>query len=138
MKLIVNDGATLSFADGSKFTLEKGIHDSKNFPDSVRKHWAFDSYAKPIDESEMVSESLAEDLTARVTQLEGEVTSLTEQVGTRDATIVDRDKTIAQLEGEVTSLKAERDAAIAAAPAAENADAENAAFAEGAKNGKKQ
>lgn len=137
MKYIVNDGATLSFADGSKFLLEKGIHDSKAFSDSVKKHWAFESYAKPIDEADLVSETLAEDLTARVTQLEGEVTSLNEQIGLRDATISDREKSIATLEGEVTSLKAELEAAKAAAPAA-NTDADNADTAEGSKNAKKQ
>ncbi|WP_455853128.1 STY1053 family phage-associated protein [Pantoea endophytica] len=137
MKYIVSDGATLSFADGSKYALEKGIHDGKKFPDSVKKHWAFESYAKPIDEADLANESLTDDLTARVTQLEGDVTSLTEQLGTRDATIADREKTIKQLEGDVTSMKAELDAAKAAAPAG-GTEADNADTAEGSKNAKKQ
>ena len=137
MKYIVNDGATLSFADGSKFALEKGIHDSKAFPEHVKKHWAFESYVKPIDKADLVSETLAEDLTARVSQLEGEVTSLNEQIGIRDATIADREKSIAALEGEVTSLKAELEEAKDPAPAA-NSEADNADSAEGSKNAKKQ
>ena len=41
MKYVVSGGATLSFADGSKFELSQGIHDSSSFPKKAKDHWAF-------------------------------------------------------------------------------------------------
>ncbi|WP_158780604.1 hypothetical protein [Pantoea sp. BAV 3049] len=89
MKYIVTDAATLSFADGTQYSLEKGIHDIKSFPDSVKKHWAFESYAKPVDESDVAAQEQNDDLSARVGQLEAEVETLTAQLAERDKTIAE-------------------------------------------------
>jgi hypothetical protein len=36
MKYLVTAAATLSFADGSKFEITKGVHSGADFPDSVK------------------------------------------------------------------------------------------------------
>ncbi|QIE96401.1 hypothetical protein G5574_05240 [Pantoea stewartii] len=131
MKYIVASAATLSLAGGSTFTLEKGIHDSKSFSDDVKKHWAFSSYARPVDEADLDADSDSGDLAARITALEGEVSTLTAQ-------ITEKDKTIASLEGEVSTLNAQ----LAAAVNPENVpsdNGDNSGSPDGAKNnGKKQ
>lgn len=100
MKLIVSNAATLSLPDGSNFKIEPGIHDAKDFPDAVKKHWAFNSYVKPIDESEVEQSQGDSALSAHIVQLKGEVASLTD-------TVTMRDMTIEELKGEVASLTAQ-------------------------------
>lgn len=131
MKYIVASAATLSLAGGSTFTLEKGIHDSKSFSDDVKKHWAFSSYARPVDDADLDADSDSGDLAARITALEDEVSTLTAQ-------ITEKDKTITSLEGEVSTLTAQLVAAQNPEnPPSDNSD--NSGSSDGAKNnGKKQ
>ena len=53
MTFIVKTAATLRLADGSSFDLIAGMHD--DFPANVKKHWAFASYAEPVDTSKQDS-----------------------------------------------------------------------------------
>ena len=100
MKYIVSGGATLSFADGSKFELSQGIHDSSSFPKEVKDHWAFKAYARPIDESDLVNEQSTEDLTASLVL---------------KSQLAEHEKTITALGNENTDLKAQLAAAQAPA-----------------------
>lgn len=108
MKYIVSGGATLSFADGSKFELSQGIHDSSSFPKEVKDHWAFKAYARPIDESDLVNEQSTEDLTASLVLLAEENNTLKSQ-------LAEHEKTITALGNENTDLKAQLAAAQAPA-----------------------
>ncbi|HCK02912.1 MAG TPA: hypothetical protein DHV72_23215 [Serratia grimesii] len=110
MKYIVSSAASLSFADGSRHELTPGIHD--NFPEHVKKHWAFTHHAKPLSESDFQQEQQSADLSLRVAALEGEVTDLqkllelekdkvtemTDQRDARDQTIDEHLATIADLQ----------------------------------------
>ncbi|OWF84731.1 hypothetical protein B4907_06970 [Yersinia kristensenii] len=91
MKYIVSGHSVLNLADGSNYTLIRGIHD--DIPDDVKKHWAFSAYAKPLDESDLAKEEENLDLVARVKLLDDEITSLKAQVAEKD--------------DEITSLKAQ-------------------------------
>jgi hypothetical protein len=80
MKYVVSGGATLSFADGSKFELSQGIHDSSSFPKEVKDHWAFKAYARPIDEADLANEQSNEDLSASLVLLAEENNTLKAQL----------------------------------------------------------
>lgn len=108
MKYIVSGGATLSFADGSKFELQQGIHDSSSFPKGVKDHWAFKAYARPLDESELAQEQASEDLAASLVLL-------AEENNTLKAQLAEHEKTITTLGNENTDLKAQLAAAQAPA-----------------------
>lgn len=131
MKYIVSGGATLSFGDGSKFELSQGIHDSSAFPKQVKDHWAFEAYARPLDEAELANEKSTEDLAASLVLLADENNTLKAQ-------LVAHEKTITEQGNEITDLKAQL-AAFQAASAG-NADATDKADTTGgdAKNAKKQ
>lgn len=132
MKYIVSGGATLSFADGSKFELQQGIHDSSSFPKGVKDHWAFKAYARPLDESELAQEQASEDLAASLVLL-------AEENNTLKAQLAEHEKTITALGNENTDLKAQL--AAAQAPAgdkpADSADKTDNTGGD-AKNAKKQ
>ncbi len=90
MKYLVNSGATLSLADGSKFEITKGVHSGADFPESVKSHWAFASYAKQIDDAEADKlEAANADLKAYVASLETANASLLAQIGEKDKEIAD-------------------------------------------------
>lgn len=90
MKYLVNSGATLSLADGSKFEITKGVHSGADFPESVKSHWAFASYAKQIDDAEADKlEAANADLKAYVASLETVNASLLAQIGEKDKEIAD-------------------------------------------------
>lgn len=108
MKYVVSGGATLSFADGSKFELSQGIHDSSSFPKEVKDHWAFKAYARPIDEADLAHEQSNEDLSASLVLL-------AEENNTLKAQLAEHEKTITALGNENTDLKAQRAAAQAPA-----------------------
>ncbi|SQB09560.1 STY1053 family phage-associated protein [Citrobacter koseri] len=108
MKYVVSGGATLSFADGSKFELSQGIHDSSSFPKEVKDHWAFKSYARPIDEADLANEQSNEDLSASLVLL-------AEENNTLKAQLAEHEKTITALGNENTDLKAQLAAAQAPA-----------------------
>lgn len=108
MKYIVSGGATLSFADGSKFELQQGIHDSSSFPKGVKDHWAFKAYARPLDESELAQEQASEDLAASLVLL-------AEENNTLKAQLAEHEKTITAQGNENTDLKAQLAAAQAPA-----------------------
>ena len=131
MKYIVSGGATLSFADGTKFELSQGIHDSSAFSKVVKEHWAFKAYARALDESELAQEQASEDLAASLVLLADENNTLKAQ-------LVAHEKTITEQGNEITDLKAQLVASQAAS--AGNADATDKADATGgdAKNAKKQ
>lgn len=131
MKYIVSGGATLSFADGTKFELSQGIHDSSTFPKGVKEHWAFKAYARALDESELAQEQASEDLAASLVLLADENNTLKAQ-------LVAHEKTITEQGNEITDLKAQLVAAQAASTG--NADATDKADTTGgdAKNAKKQ
>ena len=132
MKYIVSGGATLSFADGSKFELQQGIHDSSSFPKGVKDHWAFKAYARPLDESELANEQSNEDLSASLVLL-------AEENNTLKAQLAEHEKTITTLGNENTDLKAQL--AAAQAPAGDKpADSTDKTDNTGgdAKNAKKQ
>ena len=132
MKYVVSGGATLSFADGTKFELLQGIYDVSFFPCNVKDHWAFKAYAKPLDESELAEEQNAEDLAASLVLL-------AEENNTLKAQLVVHENTITEQGNEITSLKAQLDAALAAAdgkPADTTDKTENTGG--DAKNAKKQ
>ncbi|ENB7484336.1 hypothetical protein ABIM68_004146 [Enterobacter hormaechei] len=108
MKYVVSGGATLSFADGSKFELSQGIHDSSSFPKEVKDHWAFKAYALPIDEADLANEQSNEDLSASLVLL-------AEENNTLKAQLAEHEKTITALGNENTDLKAQLAAAQAPA-----------------------
>ncbi|ELO0970673.1 STY1053 family phage-associated protein [Raoultella ornithinolytica] len=91
MKYLVTAAATLSLADGSKFEITKGVHSGSDFPDSVKSHWAFDAYAKQIDDAE------AEQLEAANADLKVYVASLESANAALLTQIADKDKEIAEL-----------------------------------------
>lgn len=132
MKYVVSGGATLSFADGSKFELSQGIHDSSSFPKEVKDHWAFKAYARPIDEADLANEQSNEDLSASLVLL-------AEENNTLKAQLAEHEKTITALGNENTDLKAQL--AAAQAPAgdkpADSADKTDNTGGD-AKNAKKQ
>ena len=132
MKYIVSGGATLSFADGSKFELQQGIHDSSSFPKGVKDHWAFKAYARPLDESELAQEQASEDLAASLVLL-------AEENNTLKAQLDEHEKTITALGNENTDLKAQLAAAQAPAGGkpADSADKTDNTGGD-AKNAKKQ
>lgn len=99
MKYLVSNGATLSFADGTRFELTAGIHDSTEFPVHITEHWAFSAYAKPLDESDIQKEKDSHDMTVKVGVLETELTEL-------KAALTEKDGTINDLNAELTELKA--------------------------------
>ena len=132
MKYVVSGGATLSFADGSKFELSQGIHDSSSFPKEVKDHWAFKAYARPIDEADLANEQSNEDLSASLVLL-------AEENNTLKAQLAEHEKTITALGNENTDLKAQL--AAAQAPAGDKpADSADKTDNPGgdAKNAKKQ
>lgn len=104
MKYVVSGGATLSFADGSKFELSQGIHDSSSFPKEIKDHWAFKAYARPIDEADLANEQSNEDLSASLVLL-------AEENNTLKAQLAEHEKTITALGNENTDLKAQLAAA---------------------------
>ncbi|EPO9553707.1 STY1053 family phage-associated protein [Escherichia coli] len=108
MKYVVSGGATLSFADGSKFELSQGIHDSSSFPKEVKDHWAFKAYARPIDEADLANAQSNEDLSASLVLL-------AEENNTLKAQLAEHEKTITALGNENTELKAQLAAAQAPA-----------------------
>ncbi|ELJ8292966.1 hypothetical protein RS417_001633 [Enterobacter roggenkampii] len=132
MKYIISGGATLSFADGSKFELQQGIHDSSSFPKGVKDHWAFKAYARPLDESELAQEQASEDLAASLVLL-------AEENNTLKAQLAEHEKTITALGNENTDLKAQLAAAQAPAGGkpADSADKTDNTGGD-AKNAKKQ
>lgn len=132
MKYVVSGGATLSFADGSKFELSQGIHDSSSFPIEVKDHWAFKAYARPIDEADLANEQSNEDLSASLVLL-------AEENNTLKAQLAEHEKTITALGNENTDLKAQLAAAQAPAGGkpADSADKTDNTGGD-AKNAKKQ
>jgi len=135
MKYVVSGGVTLSFPDGTRFGLSPGIHDGSAFPERVKKHWAFTSYVKPLDESELAKEAKNADMAARVKKLEGEITGLTKKLSERDASLDERNTTITKLEGEIADLKV----ALAAAGSVAGSDGSPVTPEDdGVRNAKKQ
>lgn len=96
MKYVVSGGATLSFADGSKFELSQGIHDSSSFPKEVKDHWAFKAYARPIDEADLANEQSNEDLSARLVLLAEENNTLKAQLAEHENTDLKAQLAVAQ------------------------------------------
>lgn len=129
MKMIVADAATLSLADGSRFTLEPGIHDATDFPDAVKKHWAFSSYVRQVDESE-VDQQNDTGLSTQLVKLQSEVADLTVQ-------LTERDTKIGELQSDVADLTAQL-AAISAPVADEQITGTSEASESDSKNAKKQ
>ncbi|HGV3499626.1 TPA: hypothetical protein ACNGY8_005312 [Klebsiella michiganensis] len=90
MKYLVTAAATLSFADGSKFEITKGVHSGADFPDSVKSHWAFEAYAKQIDDAEADQlEATNADLKVYVASLEIANAALLTQIAEKDKEIED-------------------------------------------------
>ena len=108
MKYVVSGSATLSFADGTKFDLAQGIYDSSSFPKTVKDHWAFKAYARPLDEADMAEAQSAEDLAASLVLLADENNTLKAQ-------LVANQQTITEQGNEITDLKAQLVAALAPA-----------------------
>jgi len=129
MKYVVSGGATLSFADGTKFELKEGIHDSDAFPDSAKEHWAFAAYVRPLDASDLAKEQQGKDQVKRIASLEAENSGLKAQ-------LEDRDTTIAEMVNEIIDLKAQlEDRDTTSDSAGDNAPADTA---KGAKSGGKK
>lgn len=122
MKYVVSGGATLSFADGTKFELSPGIHDGSAFSSEVKGHWAFEAYARPLDAADLEKEKSNEDLAASLVLLADENNTLKAQ-------LVAHEKTITEQGNEITDLKAQLETAVA--PAADNTGGD-------VKNAKKQ
>lgn len=90
MKYLVTAAATLSFADGSKFEITKGVHSGADFPDSVKSHWAFEAYAKQIDDAEAEQlEAANADMKAYIVSLESANAELLNQIAEKDKEIAD-------------------------------------------------
>lgn len=88
MKYLVSSGATLSLADGSKFEITKGVHSGSDFPDIVKSHWAFEAYAKQIDDAEAEQlEAVNADLKEYVISLERASAELLSQLAEKDKEI---------------------------------------------------
>lgn len=124
MKYIVSGGATLSLTDGTRFELSPGIHDSSSFPDSVKQHWAFEAYSKPLDAAELAKEQEAENLASRLVLM-------AEENNTLKALVAEHEKTIADQEIQISALKEQLSGAGDATNKTDNA-------AEGVKSAKKQ
>lgn len=110
MKFIVSAAATLSLPDGTKFELTKGIVDDSSFPDAVKSHWAFPSYAKPLDAADLAKEQAALDLKSQVKTLQTSVDDLTAQLATKTAESDGKDATIADLTAQLAALNSTADA----------------------------
>ncbi|MDY4387889.1 hypothetical protein [Pectobacterium aroidearum] len=121
MKYIVSGGAMLSFPDGTRFELQAGIHDSSDLPESVRKHWAFESYAKPLDKSELEKEKQTEDLSAQLAVLSEENESLKTQLAANSQISEDLSAQLAGKDTELADLQGRLSAALAAAEKGANA-----------------
>ncbi|WP_369151617.1 STY1053 family phage-associated protein [Klebsiella variicola] len=90
MKYLVTSAAMLSFADGSKFEISKGVHSGSEFPDNVKSHWAFEAYAKQIDDEEAEQlEAANADLKDYVASLESANAALLTQIAEKDKEIAD-------------------------------------------------
>lgn len=90
MKYLVTAAATLSLADGSKFEITKGVHSGADFPDSVKSHWAFEAYAKQIDDAEAEQlEAANADMKAYIASLESANAELLNQIAEKDKEIAD-------------------------------------------------
>ncbi|WP_334613660.1 hypothetical protein [Escherichia coli] len=110
MKFIVSAAATLSLPDGTKFELTKGIVDDSSFPDAVKSHWAFPSYAKPLDAADLAKEQAALDLKSQVKTLQTSVDDLTAQLAAKTAESDGKDATIADLTAQLAALNSTADA----------------------------
>ncbi|MPU29119.1 hypothetical protein FVB13_07940 [Escherichia coli] len=110
MKFIVSAAATLSLPDGTKFELTKGIVDDSSFPDAVKSHWAFPSYAKPLDATDLAKEQAALDLKSQVKNLQASVDDLTAQLAAKTAESDGKDATIADLTAQLAALNSTADA----------------------------
>lgn len=110
MKFIVSAAATLSLSDGTKFELTKGIVDDSSFPDAVKSHWAFPSYAKPLDAADLAKEQAALDLQSQVKTLQASVDDLTAQLAAKTAESDGKDATIADLTAQLAALNSTADA----------------------------
>lgn len=90
MKYLVTAAATLSLADGSKFEITKGVHSGADFPDNVKSHWAFEAYAKQIDDAEAEQlEAANADLKTHIATLESANAALLIQIAEKDREIND-------------------------------------------------
>lgn len=110
MKFIVSADATLSLPDGTKFELTKGIVDDSSFPDAVKSHWAFPSYAKQLDAADLAKEQAALDLKSQVKTLQASVDDLTAQLSAKTAESDGKDATIADLTAQLAALNSTTDA----------------------------
>lgn len=110
MKYIVSAAATLSLPDGTRFELTKGIVDDSSFPDAVKSHWAFSSYAKPLDAADLAKEQAALDLKSQVNTLQASVDDLTAQLVAKTAESDGKDATIADLTAQLAALDTTTDA----------------------------
>lgn len=110
MKFIVSAAATLSLPDGTKFELKKGIVDDSSFPDAVKSHWAFPSYAKPLDAADLAKEQAALDLKSQVKTLQTSVDELTAQLAAKTAESDGKDAMIADLTAQLAALNSTADA----------------------------
>lgn len=106
MTFIVKTAATLRLADGSSFNLAAGLHD--DFPVSVKNHWAFASYAEPVDTSKQdVSDQKGVAAAKKqIKQLQAELTGIQEQLKTKDNLLDYNGTAIAMQQSEISTLKA--------------------------------
>ncbi|HDR2590585.1 TPA: hypothetical protein QCI16_004468 [Enterobacter ludwigii] len=99
MTFIVKTAATLRLADGSSFDLVAGMHD--DFPENVKEHWAFASYAEPVDTSKKDSTDQKGAAAAKK-----QIKQLQEQLKAKDALLDEKEVTIAEQMADIDRLKA--------------------------------
>lgn len=99
MTFIVKTAATLRLADGSSFDLVAGMHD--DFPANVKEHWAFASYAEPVDTSKQDSADQKGAAAAKK-----QIKQLQEQLKAKDALLDEKEVEIAEQVVNIDLLKA--------------------------------
>jgi hypothetical protein len=106
MTFIVKTAATLRLADGSTFDLVAGMHD--DFPAPVKKHWAFASYAEPVDTSKQDTADRKGAAAAKkqITELQVKLLDAQEKLKTITDLLNVKEVTVSEQLDEITTLKA--------------------------------
>lgn len=102
-KYLVLTGAILRFPDNTQVVLEPGVH---SFEKHVIEHWAFGAHARPLEESDVESDTQSLELAEKVTSLEATITGLQQQVTEKDGTITGLQQQVTELTEKLDTLEA--------------------------------
>lgn len=139
MKFLVKSQLDMRFADGTSYQLTPGIHE--DLPENVQNHWAFSSCAEKLSDSDAAKRTGDDDdiatalLQLQITELQGQVktltasnTTLTEEQAARDKTITELQQTVAEKDAAITELQGQ--VAALQTPVEEVADAKKSKTAD--------